>query len=203
MHEQGSQLRSLLGDKGQRLSQVVFAHGGLEIGKRLVLGLWMACAPVHEEADDQPAEHAQDPQRVGAADPAAVIIEGDIQALMGAIFNAPSLSVGFEPLRSGELRGTQVGDEADGFILASDMLPGQQGDLGGEGEPDVFRGDGLADQGAAFGNPPILFEGAGLAGGRLQRGKNPWVGRERFWRCSGAGWAGCSLRSSSNALRVP
>jgi transcriptional regulator GlxA family with amidase domain len=28
-----SQFRSLLGDKGQRLGQVVFAQGGLEIGK--------------------------------------------------------------------------------------------------------------------------------------------------------------------------
>ena len=33
MHEEVSQFRSLLGDKGQRLGQVVFAHGGLEIGK--------------------------------------------------------------------------------------------------------------------------------------------------------------------------
>jgi len=43
---------------------------------------------------------------------------------MGAVFNSPSLSVGFEPLRRGELIGAQVGDEADGFIFASDMLAG-------------------------------------------------------------------------------
>jgi len=39
-------------------------------------------ARMHEEADDQPAEHAQDRQRFGAADPAAVSMEGDIQALI-------------------------------------------------------------------------------------------------------------------------
>lgn len=33
MHEGVSQFRLLLGYKGQRLGQVVFAQGGLEIGK--------------------------------------------------------------------------------------------------------------------------------------------------------------------------
>ena len=33
MHEEVSQFRSLQGDKGQRLGQVVFTHSGLEIGK--------------------------------------------------------------------------------------------------------------------------------------------------------------------------
>ena len=58
-----------------------------------------------EEADDNSAEHAQDPQSVGAADPAPVVIECDIQALMGAVFNSPTLSVAFEPLRGRELVG--------------------------------------------------------------------------------------------------
>jgi len=71
----------------------------------LVVGFWLMCSPVHEEADDQAAHHAQDPQSVGVADPAPVVIEGDIQALVGAVFNAPALSVGFKPLGGRELVG--------------------------------------------------------------------------------------------------
>jgi hypothetical protein len=71
----------------------------------LVLGFWLMCSPVHEEADDQAAQHAEDPQSIGVADAAPVVIEGDIQALVGAVFNSPTLSVGFEPLRGRELVG--------------------------------------------------------------------------------------------------
>jgi hypothetical protein len=63
----------------------------------LVLGFGVTRAPVHREADDQAAEHAQDPQGVGVADPAAVIIEGHTQALMGAVFTGAGLPVGLEP----------------------------------------------------------------------------------------------------------
>jgi len=43
---------------------------------------------------------------------------------MGAVFNSPALSVGFEPLGGRELVGREVGDQADGFIFASGMLAG-------------------------------------------------------------------------------
>ena len=99
---------------------------------------------------------------------------------MGAVFNSPPLSVDFEPLRGRELVGREVGDQADGFIFASGMLAGDQSDLGGKGEPDVFSGDGATLQGAALGNCLVFFEGACPRGCRLQRGKNPLVERERF-----------------------
>jgi hypothetical protein len=97
---------------------------------------------------------------------------------MGAVFNPPPLSVDFEPLRGRELVGREVGDQADGFIFASDMLAGYQSDLGGKGEPDVFSGDGATLQGAAFRNSLVFFESACPRGCRLQRGKNPSVERE-------------------------
>ena len=114
----------LSGDKGHSHGQVVFTHRGLEIGKGLVFGLGLFCSPVHEQADDQTSEHSQYPQGVGAADPAAVVIERDVQALMRAVFDSPGFAVGFEPLRRGKLFGGQVGDEPNGFVFASDMLPG-------------------------------------------------------------------------------
>ena len=69
-----SQFGVSVGDEGHCLGKVVLAQGGLEVGKGLVFGLWLAGAPVHEEADDDSAEHAQDPQGIGAANPAAVLI---------------------------------------------------------------------------------------------------------------------------------
>ena len=84
---------------------------------------------------------------------------------MSSVFDSPSQAVGFEPLRCGQLVGCQVGDEAYGFIFASDMLPGQKRHLGRKGEPNVLRRYGAAFQRAAFGNAFIFFGGA-RPGGR-------------------------------------
>ena len=89
-----SQFGLLLGDKRDSLGPVVFAHGSLEIGKGLLVGLGLVCAPVHEEADGQAAQHPKDPEAGGVADPATVVIERDIQPLMGAALDAPALPVG-------------------------------------------------------------------------------------------------------------
>ena len=70
-----SQFGVSVGDEGHGLGKVVLAQGGLEVGEGLVFGLWLASSPVHEETDYEPAEHAQDPQGIGAANPTAVLIE--------------------------------------------------------------------------------------------------------------------------------
>jgi hypothetical protein len=119
-----SQFRPLAGDKGHGHGQIIFAHGRLEIGQRLVPGLWMACAPVHEKADHQTAEHAEDPEAIGVAHPATVIIERDVQALVGAVLNAPTLAIGPQPLWGGQFLWREVANEADGLVFASHMLTG-------------------------------------------------------------------------------
>lgn len=119
-----SQFRPLAGDKGHGHGQIIFPHGGLEIGERQVLGLWLAYAPVHKEADHQTAEHAQDPEAFGVAHAAAVIIERDVQALVGAVLNAPTLAIGPQPLWGGQLLWGEVGNQADGLVFASNMLTG-------------------------------------------------------------------------------
>ena len=70
-----SQFWVSVGEEGHGLSKVVLAQGGLEVGKGLVFGRWLASSPVHEETDYDSAEHAQDPQSIGAANPTAVLIE--------------------------------------------------------------------------------------------------------------------------------
>lgn len=67
MHEGLSQFGTAVSHKGQRLGEIVLAPGGLEIGEGLVLGFGVTSAPVHEEAGDEAAEQAQDPQAVSVA----------------------------------------------------------------------------------------------------------------------------------------
>jgi len=78
---------------------------------------------------------------------------------MSPILDSPSQAISFEPARGAKGIGGQVSDEADGLIFAADMLPGQPGDLSGEGKADVFRCDGAAFERTAFGNASILLEG--------------------------------------------
>lgn len=90
-----SQFRVVVCDEGHRFGQVVLAHGGLEICERLVVRLGMAFTPVHEEADHQAAYDAKDPQAIGIANPAAVLVERDVQALMCPVLDSPGQTIGF------------------------------------------------------------------------------------------------------------
>lgn len=83
---------------------------------------------------------------------------------MRSVFDAPGQAIGFEPLCRVQSFGCQVGDKADGFVFASNVLPCQQGGLSGEGKADVLRRNGAASQRAALGNAFILLYGACLGG---------------------------------------
>ena len=120
-----------VGEKGQGLSQIVLAHGSLEIGEPKGAGFELLPPPMRVEADSDAAEHPQDPQAIGVAYPATVIIERNVQALVRAILDAPSLAIGPEPRLGREFLGREVSDETDGFVLAPDVLTCHQGDLGG------------------------------------------------------------------------
>ena len=181
-----SQWGAAVGDKAQGFGQIVFFHRRLEVGERLEVGLGLASAPLHEEADDQPARPAHEPQSIGAAHPATVVMERHIQALVGAVSDPPALPVGLEPLKGGEFLGGQIGDEADRFVLASDAVAGQPGRLGGEGKAEVFGGDGAAFQGPALRSALVLFPRASPGGASGPEGEKPVGGtgmsRAMFWR---------------------
>ena len=122
---------------------------------------------------------------------------------MSSIFDSPGPAVGFEPVISVQRLKRQIGDEANGLVLASDMLPGQQGGLSSEGKANVLSGYGAALECAAFRHAFILLEGPCPGGRWNQRGKIHSAGWEPFCRCFGAEWADCSSLSVDNALRVP
>jgi len=122
---------------------------------------------------------------------------------MSSIFDSPGPAVSFEPVFGVQCLKRQVGDEANGLVFASDMLPGQQSGLSRKGKANVFRRYGAALECAAFGHAFILLQGSCAGGRRHQRGKIHSAGWEPFGRCFGAEWADYSSRSVGNALRVP
>ncbi len=76
---------------------MVFGHKGLEVGGGDVVRAGLMSAPLHKEAVGDAAKHPQDPDAVITLDAAPVIVVGNIQALMQAAFDAPSLPVEPQP----------------------------------------------------------------------------------------------------------
>jgi hypothetical protein len=69
----------------------------MEVGGGLVLRMRLQTAPVHEQTVAQAAKHAQEKDSLGASDAAEVVMIGDIQPLVRAVFNSPVNSVEVEP----------------------------------------------------------------------------------------------------------
>jgi hypothetical protein len=61
---------------------VVFGQGGLEIGCGDMVWASLISTPLHEEAIAQAQHHCENQHSVVVAHPAAVVVVGDIQALM-------------------------------------------------------------------------------------------------------------------------
>lgn len=76
---------------------MIFGHQGLEGGGGDVLRTTLVSAPLHKEAVGDTAKHPQDPDAIITLHAAPVIVVGNIQALMQAAFDAPSLSVEPQP----------------------------------------------------------------------------------------------------------
>ena len=63
---------------------MLLGHHHLEIGRGVVLGFALTGSPFHKEAVAQTPEHPHDPDPIGIADPASIIVVRNIQPLMGA-----------------------------------------------------------------------------------------------------------------------
>ena len=99
---------------------VVLAHGGLEVGGRQIFWMGLMGAPLHEEAVADAPEQAGHQHGVRMANPATIIVMGNVQTLVQAVFDAAKTSaVEFQPLLGVEPLGWSAGDEADIFILAA------------------------------------------------------------------------------------
>src|SRR6478672_3258540 len=84
------------------------------------------------------------------ADPAAVVVVGDIQALMQTALNAPGIAVQTHPVCGIQTRGLEAGDQRHQFIFAPLGLTQQQGGLLCQWEADPFSADWRRNNTAAF-----------------------------------------------------
>lgn len=111
---------------------MVLAHGGLKIGGGQVLGVGLMGTPLHEQAVTDTAECAGDGHGRGAANPAAVVVVGGVQALVQAVFDAAKARpVELQPLLGIEFVGLGTGQQGDVFVLATVALAQQSGCLRG------------------------------------------------------------------------
>lgn len=174
---------------------MVFGHGGLKVGRGQMFGVRLVGAPLHEQAVTNAAEQAPNQHAWGSAEAAAVVIVGNVQALVQTVFNAAKTSpVQLEPSLGVKLVGSGAGEQGDFFILTTFGLAQQAGGLGGQRKANLLRGDRPRHKGAALQALLVFLQGAVLRGRRLPRGENPPGERGAVSGWSHAPWVGCLWR---------
>jgi len=99
---------------------VILAHGGLEVGGRQIFRMGLRRAPLHEEAVADAPEQTRHEHGVRVANPATIIVMGNVQTLVQAVFNAAKTRpVQLQPFLGIEFFGCSAGNEANVFILAT------------------------------------------------------------------------------------
>jgi len=99
---------------------MLLAHGGLEVGGGQIFRMGLMRAPLHEEAVADTPEQTGHEHGVRMANAATIIVMGNVQTLVQAVFNAAKARpVQLQPLLGIEPFGGSAGDEANVFILAT------------------------------------------------------------------------------------
>ena len=85
---------------------VILAHGGLEVGGGQIFRMGLMRAPLHEEAVADAPEQTGHKHGVRMANPATVVVMGNVQTLVQAVFDAAKTRpVELQPLLGVELLG--------------------------------------------------------------------------------------------------
>jgi hypothetical protein len=117
----------------------------VKVGGGQILGMSLMGTPLHEQAVTDAAEQTGDEHGWGAANPAAVVVMGNVQALVEAIFDAAKASpVEFQPSLCVEFAWFSAGQQGDVFILAAVSLAQQSGRLRHQRKANLLSGDGLS-----------------------------------------------------------
>jgi hypothetical protein len=99
---------------------VILAHGGLEVGGRQIFRMGLMRAPLHEEAVADASEQTRHKHGIRVANPATIIVMGNVQTLVQAFFDAAETRpVQVQPFLGIKPFGWGAGDEANVFILAT------------------------------------------------------------------------------------
>ena len=85
-----------------------------------MFGMGLMRAPLHEEAVADAAEQSGDKHAVRMTNPTTIIVVGNVQTLVQAVFDpAKARPVQFQPFRGVEPGRLGTGQEAKVFILAA------------------------------------------------------------------------------------
>jgi len=153
---------------------VVLAHGGLKVGGRQIFRMRLVRAPLYEEAVADAPEQPGDKHGVRMANPAIIVVLGNVQTLVQAVFDAAKTRpIKLQPLPGVELCGLGTGNEANVFRLAALGLAQQASGLRGQRETNLLRSDRLGPDRAAHVMAFFVREAAVLSGRRFPRGGNP------------------------------
>jgi len=99
---------------------VILAHGGLKVGGGQILGMGLIRAPLQEEAVADAPEQPGHKHGVRMANAATVVIMGNVQTLVQAVFDAAKArAVELQPLLGVELMGLGAGNETNVLLLAA------------------------------------------------------------------------------------
>ena len=101
---------------------MVLGHEGLEISGGDMIRTASGGSPLHKQAVGQTAKHSQDPHGIATLDSGAIVIVGDVQALMEPAFNAPALAVEEQPTAGIQPLHRSTGDQSHFFVFASGGL---------------------------------------------------------------------------------
>lgn len=158
------------GGQGKAPALIFQRHLVMEVREaEAFFGVWIF--PFTEKTDRQTAKHAQDPDGILVSDAAAILLCGDIQALMESIFDAPILALEFEPVRSRKV--WAAGEGINGFGFSSGGLAVKCADLSCGRKSNLFRSYGTGAQGTRFLTPTIFFMSLSAILRRGSRGKKP------------------------------
>lgn len=106
-------------------------------------------------------------------DPTAIVVMGDVQTLVKAALNPPSLAVELKPASRRQLCDVQTGDKGDLLGLVSLDVTAQAGDLRGEGKANLLTARGRRAQATIFSAAFADLNRPSLGGRGMLRGENP------------------------------
>lgn len=152
---------------------MIFGHYRLKIGSGQVPGVSLVPPPFHKQTIGYAPIGAQKQDALVALYPAAIIVIGNVQAQVQAIFYSPTVSVDLEPLSRIQLFRRETGDQSDLFVFAALFLAQEACPLAGEGKADIFAGQFGGGNHAILIQPLVLSLATGLGRRGLIRGGNP------------------------------
>jgi fumarate reductase subunit C len=98
---------------------MIFCHKSLEIGCGDAVWTRPMLLPFDKEAVGNPPKHAEHQNAFVALNAAPVVVVGNIEALVKAALNAPTLAVEFQPAGSIESLRWRTGDQSHFLIFAT------------------------------------------------------------------------------------